>query len=75
LSSEDRFDGMEEMDDFTVREGNQSGPYEVVGPDGVYEEDITGAAGIDRPTDPAEDLEGDEPTLRPRSLSSSVRKS
>lgn len=68
MSSGSRFDDMEEMDDFTVREGALSGSYEVVGPDEVSDEDITGAAGIERPIDPAEDEEGDEPTLRPRSL-------
>jgi len=31
-------------------------------------EDITGAAGGNRPLDPTEDAEGDEPTLRPRTL-------
>jgi Holliday junction DNA helicase RuvB len=60
LSSENEFNGMEEMDDFTVRAGPQDG----YGPT----EDITGAANADRPLDPGEDLEGDEPTLRPRSL-------
>ena len=68
MNSEHRFDGMEEMEDFTVREGAQSGPYEVLGADAAAEEDITGAARIERPVDPAEDAEGDEPTLRPRSL-------
>jgi Holliday junction DNA helicase RuvB len=68
LNSENRFDGMEEMDDFTVREGAQSGSYEVLGADEVSEEDITGAARVERPIDPAEDADGDEPTLRPRSL-------
>jgi Holliday junction DNA helicase RuvB len=60
MSEPDKFDGMEEMDDFTVRgaEGRAFGP----------EEDITGAAGIERPLDPAEDVEDDEPTLRPRTL-------
>jgi holliday junction DNA helicase RuvB len=59
---------MEEMEDFTVREGAQGGPYEVLGADAAAEEDITGAARIERPVDPAEDADGDEPTLRPRSL-------
>jgi Holliday junction DNA helicase RuvB len=68
LNSEHRFDGMEEMEDFTVREGAQSGPYEALGADAAAEEDITGAARIERPVDPAEDADGDEPTLRPRSL-------
>jgi holliday junction DNA helicase RuvB len=68
LNSEHRFDGMEEMEDFTVREGAQGGPYEVLGADAAAEEDITGAARIERPVDPAEDADGDEPTLRPRSL-------
>ena len=60
MSSENQFDGMEEMDDFTVRGG----------PGSVDEvpEDITGAADVERPLDPVEDPEGDEPTLRPRSL-------
>src|ERR671933_11248 len=51
---------MEEMDDFTVRGG----------PEGVDEvpEDITGAAHVERLLEPVEDTEGDEPTLRPRSL-------
>ncbi len=64
MSSEDRFDGMEEMDDFTVG----GGPDEVVGPGGVPDEDITGAAHFERPIDAAEDSEGDEPTLRPQTL-------
>ncbi len=68
MNSENRFDGMEEMDDFTVREGARSGSYEVLGADAAPEEDITGAARIERPIDPAEDADGDEPTLRPRSL-------
>src|SRR3954453_16864852 len=53
---------MEETDDFTVQGGHAAG--------GVGEppEDITGAAGLERPLDPGEDVEGDEPTLRPRSL-------
>jgi holliday junction DNA helicase RuvB len=57
---EDWNEGMEEMDDFTVRgaEGRAFG----------LDEDITGAAGIERPLDPAEDVEDDEPTLRPRTL-------
>ncbi|CAN5286474.1 Holliday junction branch migration DNA helicase RuvB [soil metagenome] len=53
---EDWNDGMEEMDDFTVRGGDAA------------HEDITGAANTERPLDPMEDAEGDEPTLRPRSL-------
>ena len=68
MSSENRFDGMEEMEDFTVREGARSGSYEMLGADAASEEDITGAASIERPIDPAEDADGDEPTLRPRSL-------
>jgi Holliday junction DNA helicase RuvB len=60
LSSENEFNGMEETDDFTVRAGPQDG----YGPT----EDITGAANAERPLDPGEDAEGDEPTLRPRSL-------
>jgi Holliday junction DNA helicase RuvB len=60
MSEDGKFEGMEEMDDFTVRgaEGRAFG----------LEEDITGAAGIERPLDPAEDVEDDEPTLRPRTL-------
>ena len=60
MSEGGKFEGMEEMDDFTVRgaEGRAFDP----------EEDITGAAGIERPLDPAEDVEDDEPTLRPRTL-------
>jgi len=55
--------GMEEMDDFTVRgDGARREPGDEV------PEDITGAAGGDRPLDPMEDAEGDEPTLRPRTL-------
>ncbi len=53
---EDWNDGMEEKDDFTVRGGDAA------------HEDITGAANTERPLDPMEDAEGDEPTLRPRSL-------
>jgi Holliday junction DNA helicase RuvB len=57
---------VEEMDDFTVRgEAARSGPA------GIDElpEDITGSANTERPLlDPIEDAEGDEPTLRPRSL-------
>ncbi len=62
---EDWNDGMEEMDDFTVR-GEAARP----GPTGMDElpEDITGAANTERPLDPIEDADGDEPTLRPRSL-------
>jgi holliday junction DNA helicase RuvB len=54
--------GMEEMDDFTVR-GE-------IPPADMYEqpEDITGAANTERPLDPLEEAEDDEPTLRPRSL-------
>ena len=60
MSEDGKFEGMEEMDDFTVRgaEGRAFG----------LEEDITGAAGIERPLDPTEDAEDDEPTLRPRTL-------
>jgi len=62
LSAEDRFGGMEEMDDFTVRGGR----------DGEEPEDITGAANVENveehPLAP-EELQGDdEPTLRPRTL-------
>ncbi len=57
--------GMEEMDDFTVS-GNAAWV------DGAREEDvpddITGAAGFESAVDPSEDAEGDEPTLRPRTL-------
>jgi holliday junction DNA helicase RuvB len=60
MSESDKFDGMEEMDDFTVR-GAEGRAFD-------SEEDITGAAGIERPLDPAEDAEDDEPTLRPRTL-------
>jgi holliday junction DNA helicase RuvB len=58
----DRFDGTEEMDDFTVRGGGE--------PPGIDEPpgDITGAAHTEHPLDPGEDVEGDEPTLRPRNL-------
>ena len=58
MNPESRFDGMEEMDDFTVGRGLGEEP----------PEDLTGAAGVERPLDPGEDAEGDEPTLRPRSL-------
>jgi holliday junction DNA helicase RuvB len=60
MSTENEFDRLEEMDDFTVRGG----------PAGTDEsfEDITGAADTESPLDPGEDAEGDEPTLRPRSL-------
>ncbi len=65
-SDEDWNEGVEEMDDFTVRgEAARSGPA------GIDElpEDITGSANTERPLlDPIEDAEGDEPTLRPRSL-------
>ena len=60
MSEGGKFEGMEEMDDFTVR-GAEDGAFDP-------EEDITGAAGIERPLDPAEDVEDDEPTLRPRTL-------
>jgi Holliday junction DNA helicase RuvB len=62
---EDWKNGMEEMDDFTVR-----GEATRRGPTGMDElpEDVTGAANTERPLDPVEDAEGDEPTLRPRSL-------
>ena len=59
IPGEDRGDGMEEMDDFTVRGGSAGS---------AAHEDITGAASTERPLDPMEDAEGDEPTLRPRSL-------
>lgn len=63
-SEDGGFDGgMEEMDDFTVRgEGLRREPGDEV------PEDITGAAGRDGTLDPMEDAEGDEPTLRPRTL-------
>jgi Holliday junction DNA helicase RuvB len=58
-------DSMEEMDDFTVRgEAARRGPASME----EQPEDITGAANTERPLDPVEDAEGDEPTLRPRSL-------
>ncbi len=68
MSSENGFDRIEEMDDFTVRGG--AAGHEARGAAGPYEgpEDITGAADVERPLDPGEDAEGDEPTLRPRSL-------
>ena len=57
--------GGTEMDDFTV---GRSAAWV----DGAHEEevpdDITGAAGFESAVDPSEDLEGDEPTLRPRTL-------
>ena len=55
--------GMEEMDDFTVRGDVPKGI-----PGEELSEDITGAANVERPLEPVEDAEGDEPTLRPRSL-------
>jgi holliday junction DNA helicase RuvB len=58
-AGQDWNEGMEEMDDFTVRGGPAGSP---------ADEDITGAANTERPLDPMEDTEGDEPTLRPRSL-------
>jgi Holliday junction DNA helicase RuvB len=62
LKEENEFDGMKEMDDFTVPgRRDQEGA-------GEPPEDITGAANVDPPLDPVEDEEGDEPTLRPRSL-------
>src|SRR5215212_3212370 len=60
MSTENEFDRLEEMDDFTVR-GEPAGTDESF-------EDITGAANTESPLDPGEDAEGDEPTLRPRSL-------
>ena len=64
-ADEDWNEGVEEMDDFTVRgEAARSGP---AGTDELPE-DVTGAANTERPLDPIEDAEGDEPTLRPRSL-------
>ena len=69
MSEGGRFDGMEEMDDFTVRGGNVGGvDGRAFGSDEPPEEDITGAAEIESPLDPGEDAEGDEPTLRPRTL-------
>ena len=62
---EDWNDGMEEMDDFTVR--GEAARREPTGMDELPE-DIIGAANTERPLDPVEDAEGDEPTLRPRSL-------
>ena len=73
MSEGSRFDGMEEMDDFTVRDGNAGGVEgQMLGPEPPLDDDITGAAGIESPLesplDPGEDAEGDEPTLRPRTL-------
>jgi Holliday junction DNA helicase RuvB len=69
MSEGGRFDGMEEMDDFTVRGGNVGGvDGRAFGSGELPEEDITGAAEIESPLDPGEDAEGDEPTLRPRTL-------
>jgi Holliday junction DNA helicase RuvB len=69
MSEGGRFDGMEEMDDFTVRGGNVGGvDGRAFGSGEPPEEDITGAAEIESPLDPGEDAEGDEPTLRPRTL-------
>lgn len=59
---EDWNGNMEDLDDFTVRGGIPSTDTDEL-PD-----DITGAANTVRPLDPVEDAEGDEPTLRPRSL-------
>jgi Holliday junction DNA helicase RuvB len=61
MSTENEFDRLEEMDDFTVRGSLGAGTDEPF-------EDITGAANTESPMDPGEDPEGDEPTLRPRSL-------
>jgi holliday junction DNA helicase RuvB len=62
---EDWNDGMEELDDFTVRdEVARREPSDM----DELPEDVTGAANTERPLDPGEDAEGDEPTLRPRSL-------
>ena len=62
---EDWNDGMEELDDFTVRgEVARREPTDM----DELPEDVTGAANTERPLDPGEDAEGDEPTLRPRSL-------
>ena len=66
---EDRNDGVEEMDDFTVTRGAQGDGAR----DGLFDEagvpeDITGAVGFESAVDPSEDAEGDEPTLRPRTL-------
>ncbi len=58
-------DGGMEMDDFTVGRGawgNGARDAEEV------PEDITGAAGFESVVDASEDAEGDEPTLRPRTL-------
>ena len=65
-SSENEFNGMEEMEDFTVR-SEATGGRSQEGADELPE-DITGAAQVERPLDALEDAEGDEPTLRPRSL-------
>ena len=69
MSEGGTFDGMEEMDDFTVRGGNVGGvDGRAFGSGEPPEVDITGAAEIESPLDPGEDAEGDEPTLRPRTL-------
>jgi Holliday junction DNA helicase RuvB len=69
MSEGGRFDSMEEMDDFTVRGGNVGRvDGRAFGSGEPPEEDITGAAEIESPLDPGEDAEGDEPTLRPRTL-------
>ena len=69
MSEGGTFDGMEEMDDFTVRGGNVGGvDGRAFGSGEPPKEDITGAAEIESPLDPGEDAEGDEPTLRPRTL-------
>ena len=73
MSEGGTFDGMEEMDDFTVRSGNVGGvDGRAFGSGEPPEEDITGAAEIESPLDPGEDAEGDEPTLRPRTLNEFV---
>ena len=64
MSAENEFDGMEEMDDFTVRgESRERAAHE------GEPEDITGVANFEEHPLLAEELQGDdEPTLRPRSL-------
>lgn len=57
-------DGGMEMDDFTVGRGAWGNG--VRGEE--VPEDITGAAGFESAVDASEDAEGDEPTLRPRTL-------
>ena len=64
-TGEEQYDGTE-MDDFTVGRGAGwvDGARDEEVPD-----DITGAAGFESAVDPSEDPGGDEPTLRPRTMS------